>query len=114
WRDGEGVLFDETYVHWVEHDSEQPRVILFCDVERPMRGRLATAINRFVIRHVLPATAPRNDPEERLGAVNRVVEWVYPLHLASRRLKAASEPLYYCLKYGVLLAALYLLLFKWI
>ena len=110
WRDGEAVVFDETYVHWVENDTDQPRIILFCDVERPMRGRLATAINRMVIRHVLPATAPRNVEGETLGALNRLMERVYPLHLASRRLKERSVGLYYCLKFGLLLGALYLLL----
>lgn len=39
WRDGEDVMFDETYVHWVKNETEQTRVILFCDVERPLSNR---------------------------------------------------------------------------
>lgn len=111
WKDGEAVMFDETYVHWVENDTDEARIILFCDVERPLRGRLPRAINRFVIGHVLPATATRNVAGEKLGALNRIVERIYPLHLAGRRLKASSRTLYYCVKYGVLLGALYLVLF---
>lgn len=34
WRDGEDVMFDETFVHWVKNETEQTRVILFCDIER--------------------------------------------------------------------------------
>src|SRR3954469_3556985 len=30
WRDGEGVIFDETFIHFVENKSEQTRIILFC------------------------------------------------------------------------------------
>nr|BFE90647.1 hypothetical protein GCM10020185_11830 [Pseudomonas brassicacearum subsp. brassicacearum] len=37
WRDGEDVMFDETYVHWVKNETPQTRVILFCDVERPLK-----------------------------------------------------------------------------
>src|ERR1043166_1399203 len=44
WRDGEGVLFDETYIHRAENNTELTRLILFCDVERPLRSRVVTAI----------------------------------------------------------------------
>ena len=27
WRDGEDVMFDETFVHWVKNETEQTRVI---------------------------------------------------------------------------------------
>ena len=46
WRDGEDVMFDETYVHWVKNETEKTRVILFCDIERPLSNRLMTRINR--------------------------------------------------------------------
>src|SRR5690606_41164828 len=36
WRDGEDVMFDETYVHWVKNETDVTRVILFCDIERPL------------------------------------------------------------------------------
>ncbi len=34
WRDGHGVVFDETYLHWAENRSDKDRLILFCDIER--------------------------------------------------------------------------------
>ncbi len=37
WRDGDSVLFDETYIHSAYNDTEIPRVILMTDVDRPMR-----------------------------------------------------------------------------
>ncbi|MCC6196810.1 MAG: DUF1615 family protein, partial [Burkholderiales bacterium] len=30
WRDGEDVMFDETYIHWAENRTGVDRVILFC------------------------------------------------------------------------------------
>jgi beta-hydroxylase len=110
WRDGEGVLFDETYLHWVENDTDQARIVLFCDVERPLRWRLATAVNRWVIRHVVPSTAARNQADEPLGAVNRIAAAYYPLQMAGRRLKQRNRRLYYALKFGTLLALLAVIL----
>ncbi len=46
WRDGEDVVFDETYVHWAENRTDQTRVILFCDVVRPLRTRLMQGFNK--------------------------------------------------------------------
>ena len=110
WRDGEGVLFDETYLHWVENDTDETRIVLFCDVERPLRWRLATAINRWVIRRVVPSTAARNEAGEPLGAVNRVAAAYYPLQQAGRRLKQRNRRLYYALKFGVLIGVLAVIL----
>lgn len=110
WRDGEGVLFDETYLHWVENDTDETRIVLFCDVERPLRWRLATAVNRWVIRRVVPSTAARNEAGEPLGAVNRLAAAYHPLQQAGRRLKQRDRRLYYALKFGVLIAAVALIL----
>ncbi|PPE74890.1 aspartyl/asparaginyl beta-hydroxylase domain-containing protein [Solimonas fluminis] len=37
WRDGDGVLFDETYIHSAYNDTETPRLILMTDIDRPMK-----------------------------------------------------------------------------
>ena len=36
WTEGEGVVFDDTYKHQVYNNSDQIRVVLFCDIERPL------------------------------------------------------------------------------
>lgn len=36
YRDGEGVLFDDTEPHAAWNHGEEPRVTLFCEVERPL------------------------------------------------------------------------------
>jgi len=104
WRDGEGAVFDETYVHRAENKTDQARIILFCDVERPLRYRAATAVNRFVIRHVMGATATANVEGERIGAANRVFERLFAIRLAMLRLKKRSRRAYYLLSYGAKLA----------
>src|SRR4029450_1658959 len=110
WRDGEGVLFDETYIHRAENRTDEARIILFCDVERPLRGRPAPATNRFAIRHVMPATATANPEEDRVGAANRVFERLYAVRLMMKRVKARSRVTYYALSYAAKLAPILLLL----
>jgi beta-hydroxylase len=75
WRDGEDVMFDETYVHWVKNETEKTRVILFCDIERPLSSRLMTRINRWVSGLLGRATAPQNLDDERVGGINQAYAW---------------------------------------
>jgi beta-hydroxylase len=114
WRDGEAVLFDATYIHRAENRTDETRIILFCDVERPLRPGLATALNRFVIRHVMPATATSNVEGEPVGIANRIFQRVYVIRLLAKQVKARSRTTYYALSYGMKLggaaALLYLLL----
>ncbi|MBX3024827.1 aspartyl/asparaginyl beta-hydroxylase domain-containing protein [bacterium] len=44
WEEGRVLLFDDTYRHEVRNDTEQDRVVLLFDFERPMRlpGRLVS------------------------------------------------------------------------
>ncbi|WPP01104.1 aspartyl/asparaginyl beta-hydroxylase domain-containing protein [Pseudomonas sp. HR96] len=75
WRDGQDVMFDETYVHWVKNETEMTRVILFCDIERPLSSRLMTRINRSVSAFLGRATAPQNLDDERVGGINQAYAW---------------------------------------
>ena len=74
WGDGKDVVFDETYVHWAENRTDQTRVILFADVERPLRTRFMNAINHRVGAFMGKITASPNteSPEEKTGFVNRM------------------------------------------
>lgn len=71
WRDGQDVMFDETYVHWAHNGTDQHRIILFCDVERPLHTPVLRAINRWVSHALGRATAPQNVDGERVGGINR-------------------------------------------
>ncbi len=106
WRDGEDVVFDETYVHWAENRSDTTRVILFCDVERPLRTPLARSFNRAVSRVLGQATASQNLPEEKVGSVNRLYAFAHRMGEAKKRFKRAHPMAY---RYGRLLLGLLLL-----
>lgn len=36
WTEGEGLIFDDTYVHSVYNNTNETRIILFVDIERPL------------------------------------------------------------------------------
>jgi beta-hydroxylase len=70
YHDGQDTLFDDTYVHAVENDCEQPRVILFLDIERPFEGRLARSLNRAVLWAVSLFPSKANTPAARQAPAN--------------------------------------------
>lgn len=47
WREGESILFDDSWEHEVHNEASDLRVVLIIDVLRPM-PRLATSLNRLV------------------------------------------------------------------
>ena len=53
WREGQWLVFDETYPHEVWNDSRQPRVMLLLQVQRQMRlaGHLVSRALYHTIRH---------------------------------------------------------------
>jgi beta-hydroxylase len=110
WRDGEAVVFDETFIHYAENTTDQRRVILFCDVERPLRWAPLTALNRWFARVVMKTSATQNVDGEPVGALNRVFAHAYKIRLWGKALKRRSRPGYYALKWA-LMAGLLLLIF---
>lgn len=47
WQEGEGLVFDDTYVHSVHNNTDEPRIILFVDLERPL-GQILGSINHML------------------------------------------------------------------
>ena len=53
WEEGEWVVFDDTYEHEVRNDSDETRIILLCQIERPLRAPgkwFAQALMNYVKR----------------------------------------------------------------
>jgi beta-hydroxylase len=101
WRDGEAIMFDETYIHTAENRTDQNRIILFCDVERPMKFSAMTAMNRWVSEHLVKASASQNEEGEKVGVINRIFSRIYALHAVGQRFKARNYNAYYATKYAL-------------
>lgn len=99
WRDGEEVVFDETYLHWAENKTDKERIILFCDIERPMKYRWAQAFNHAVGGFLMRAATSPNEIGDRTGGLNRAFKYLYSIRLVGKRLKAWNRIVYYIVKW---------------
>jgi beta-hydroxylase len=94
WRDGQGVMFDETYIHWAINGSESDRIILFCDVERPMRFGWAQAVNRFLGKTMMTAAASPNESGDQVGLVSKLFRVSFYAGKYRRAFKAWNKNVY--------------------
>ena len=109
WADGEAILFDETFVHEAWNGADVTRLILLCDIERPLSGPMRP-INRWVMRHVMGRTGSPNEAGEPVGAINRLYARLAGVQKAIKDLKARNRPLYEAQKWATIFAVLGLLL----
>jgi beta-hydroxylase len=102
WRDGEAVMFDETFIHWAENKTETLRVILFADIERPLTNRVMAKINHWFKNTVIRASETNNIEGDRVGLANRIFGVAYYLRLPAKALKRKSKYAYYTVKWLIL------------
>jgi beta-hydroxylase len=109
WRDGEPVMFDETFIHTAENESDVTRIILFCDIERPLSNRLIRAVNHFVKNTLIRASQTENMPGDRVGVLNHVFNGAYRVRRIGKWIKKKSRFAHYTLKWLILGGVLYLI-----
>lgn len=111
WRDGEAVMFDETYVHTAENRTSTTRLILLCDIERPLTNAFARAMNRWLGHRIIRAGASPNLDGEKVGALSLLSQGVHNVQMVGKRIKAWHAPTYWVVKKVILLGVLYLIFF---
>ncbi|WP_193906260.1 aspartyl/asparaginyl beta-hydroxylase domain-containing protein [Cellvibrio polysaccharolyticus] len=111
WKDGEAVMFDETFIHYAENKTDKNRIILFVDIKRPTRFFLVDWINEIFSRVVLSAAATKNMPGDKVGFLNRIFGYVYQIRVVGKKIKKINKPLYYLLQYGLYIALIYWIFF---
>jgi beta-hydroxylase len=111
WRDGEAVMFDETYIHHAENKTDQNRIILFLDVKRPVNFFLVDFINEIFSRVVVAAAATKNIKGDKVGFLNRIFSVVHRISLFGKKIKAFNKPLYKVLQYGIYIGLIYWIFF---
>jgi beta-hydroxylase len=99
WRDGQAFVFDETYLHFVKNNTDSYRLILMCDVERPMHliGRLVN----FIYKGLARLTVVPNMEGDKRGLVNATFSSLAPALARAKALKQTNRPAYLVLKYSV-------------
>jgi beta-hydroxylase len=99
WRDSEAFLFDMTYAHFANNDSDQDRIILMCDVERPtfFLGKLFN----WLLLKLMPVTIVPNTEQDRAGIANKIFRMSVPITNWFKNLKKRNRTLYKILKYAL-------------
>jgi len=111
WRDGQAVIFDESYLHWAANDSGSDRIILFCDIERPLRYRWAQAFNRWLGRHMMSSASSPNEHGDQTGLVSRLFYISWLMGQQRRRFKAWNLTAYRLAKVGLMAAVAALVIY---
>ena len=111
YREGEDVVFDETYMHWAENFSQGNRIVFFCDVERPMTNRFAQGVNRWFAQHVLAAAQTPNREGDPSGIVGKLFKISFYSGQYRRAFKRWNPAVYKITKFGLMLVVL--ALFVW-
>lgn len=111
WKDGEVVMFDETYIHHAANTTQQPRIILFADVERPVHTSVMRWLNKVFAAIVMKASATQNEQGEQVGGINKFFGVAYKAREKAKQFKATNRTGYYVGKWvligGLLLAIFY-------
>lgn len=107
WRDGEAFMFDETFIHYARNNTDRNRLILFCDIRRPLNNPLAKLVDVIFRQVMMRAAATENVPGEKVGWINRLFGALYHVRLVGKAFKARNKVGYYVVKFGLLAALLY-------
>ncbi len=110
WRDGEAVMFDETYIHYAENATDKNRIVLFLDVKRPVNFFLVDWFDVLFSRLVMAATATKNREGDKVGAINRMFWLFYQFRTLGKWVKRRNKPLYYLIQYALYAWLIYLIL----
>ena len=107
WRDGEAVMFDETFLHYAQNNTEQNRIVLFLDVKRPVTFFLVDWLDTFLSRFLLAAATTKNIEGDKVGVLNQAFGYVYQIRILGKKLKAFNKNLYYLVEYGLYFGLIY-------
>ena len=112
WRDGQGVVFDETYVHSAYNHTIENRIILFCDIERPLKWAWAERFNRWFGRVLMAAAnSPNDSGSDQTGFINKLTHYHWQVDQQRRAFKKANRTLYKLTKFLLLALALGLFIY---
>lgn len=104
WMDGEAFIFDETYLHHVRNDTNSHRLILMCDVQRPLNwfGRAFNQVYSLVARSAMTP----NTEADRRGGASALFAWCSPILARGQLLKRSNRSTYTLIKWALNLTLL--------
>ena len=88
WKEGEIFVFDDTYEHEVWNETDEERVILLFDFDRPMK--FAGRVLNTTFLNIMKLTAFYQDPKKNLQTAEERLEAA--IRQADANLEAMSDP----------------------
>ena len=98
------MIFDETFIHEARNDTEQARLILFCDITRPQKNRLLQSIAEWLSNKIMSAAVSPNPPADKTGFINRLSTTYWTYDNNRKKLKVWNKNVYLITKCMLLLA----------
>jgi beta-hydroxylase len=106
WKDGESIIFDETYMHSAYNHSDQVRIVLMTDVTRPLHLKSVEKAYHLFGRTFNRLFAVDNIDASYLGIGNKMGKGVLAYSAMMERFKGANKPLYVFTKIAVTFSVL--------
>jgi beta-hydroxylase len=94
WKDGESIIFDETYMHSAYNHSDQIRIVLMTDIARPLHIITIQKLYYLFGRHFNRLFAIDNVDTSYSGIGNKMGKGVLAYSAMMKRFKAKNKPLY--------------------
>jgi beta-hydroxylase len=108
WRDGEELLFDQTYLHSAANNADTPRVILFCDVEKTQLWAPVKALAEVVNRAIVAKFTGANE-KGKLSWVSWAYKPIYKVRsFVKEEIRPRSPLAYNVIKFGSIALALFM------
>jgi len=111
WKDGESVIFDETFIHFAENKTDINRIVLFLDIKRPVNFFIVDWINEVFSRIFMAATTTKNMDGDKVGGINRLFPHIFKVRLIGKKIKKTNRVFYYILQYTIYLLLIYIIFF---
>lgn len=106
WKDGEGIVFDETYLHSAYNDTDKPRIILMTDIDRPLWPRFVQRLYYYFGSFFNSLFYIDNIDSSHSGIGNRLGKGVLAYKDTLKKIKRWNRPVYVTGKWLVILAVL--------
>jgi len=107
WKDGESVIFDETYLHHAYNNTEKSRIILMTDIDRPLKIKFIQRIYFYFGRFFNGLFAIDNVDSSISGVGNKFGYYFLIYKKSLKRFKHWNKPVYMVTKYSITFAVLW-------
>lgn len=112
WKDGESIIFDETYMHSAYNHSDQVRIVLMTDVARPLHLKIVEKFYSLFGRTFNRLFAVDNVDTSYSGIGNKMGKGVLAYSAMMKRFKRKNKPLYVFTKMAVTFSLLGFIAYK--